>query len=172
VLVLFFIGGHLKLEYQVYQFKTLPVSQGRDLLLDYDPALEKRGVIVNRVLDYLDHQLEPGIPIATVPYGSMINYLSRHPHPLPILNFNPYTAALRGDQGYLQSLQKASSPYILLVEVDSSILEARYFGRDYAQNVYQWIIKNYKLEKQFGAVPFSGRGFGIQILKKRSAPSE
>ncbi len=172
VLVLFFIGGHLKLEYQVYQFKTLPVSQGRDLLLDYDPALEKRGVIVNQVLDYLDRQLEPGIQIATIPSGSIINYLSRHPHPLPLTNFNPYVAALRGDQGYLQSLQKTSSPYILLVGVDSSILGARYFGRDYAQNVYQWIIQNYKLEKQFGAEPFSGMGFGIQLLKKRSAPSE
>ena len=118
-------------EYQVYQFKTLPVSQGRDLLLDYDPGLEPRGVIVNQALDYLDRQLEPGIQIATVPYGSMINYLSRHPHPLPILNFNPYTAALRGDQEYLQSLQETSSPYILLVDVDSSILGLRYFGRDW-----------------------------------------
>ena len=169
VLVLFFAGGHLKLEYQVYQFKTLPVSQGRDLLLDYDPDLETRGVIVNQVLDYLDRQLQPGIQIATVPHGSMINYLSRHPHPLPLISFNPYVAALRGDQEYLQSLQKTSSPYILLVDMDSSILGVRYFGQDYARNVYQWIIQNYTLEQQFGAVPFSGRGFGSQILKKKEA---
>ncbi|TDJ61376.1 MAG: hypothetical protein E2O42_02765 [Nitrospina sp.] len=166
VLVLFFVGGHLQIEYQVYQFKTLPVSQGRNLLLDYDPDLDKRGVIVNQTLDYLDRKLKPGIPIATVPYGSMINYLSRHPHPLPYLNFNPFTVALIGEQGYLQSLQKTSSPYILLVDVDSSILGARYFGQDYAQDSFQWIQQNYEIEKQFGAEPFSGQGFGIQLLKK------
>jgi len=58
------------------------------------------------------------------------------------------------------------------VDVDSSILGARYFGQDYAQNVYQWIFQNYKLEKQFGAEPFSGQGFGIQLLKKRPTPPE
>ena len=74
-------------------------------------------------LDYLNHRLPPGIEIADSSLlGSMINYLSRHPHPLPILNFNPYNVALIGEQGYLDSLQKASSPYILLVHVDTGIL--------------------------------------------------
>jgi len=48
-------------------------------------------------------------------------------------------------------------------------LGARYFGQDYAQDSFQWIQQNYELEKQFGAEPFSGRGFGIQILRKKEA---
>jgi hypothetical protein len=167
-LVLFFIYAHVRVEYQVYQFKTQPISQGRDLLLDYDPVLESRGVVVNQTLDYLNQRVEPGIEIATVPYGSMINYLSRHPHPLPTLNFNPYNVALFGDQGYLESLQKAASPYILLVHVDAGILISgkRFFGKDFGQNAFTWIMQNYTLEQQFGAKPFSSPEFGIQILRK------
>jgi 4-amino-4-deoxy-L-arabinose transferase-like glycosyltransferase len=169
-LVLFFIYAHVRVEYQVYQFKTQPISQGRDLLLDYDPVLENRGVIVNQTLDYLNHRVKPGIEIATVPYGSMINYLSRHPHPLPTLNFNPYNVALFGDQGYLESLQKAASPYILLVHVDAGILVSgkRFFGKDFGQSAYIWIMQNYTLEQQFGAEPFTSQEFGIQLLRKKS----
>jgi 4-amino-4-deoxy-L-arabinose transferase-like glycosyltransferase len=171
-LILFFIYAHVRVEHQVYQFKTLPISQGRDLLLDYDPGLESRGVVVNQTLDYLNSRLQPGIEIATVPFGSMINYLSRHPHPLPVLNFNPYNVALYGDQSYLESLQKASSPYILLVHVDAGILVSgkRFFGKDFGQSTFAWIMQNYTLEQQFGQIPFSEKGFGIQILKRKSAP--
>ena len=168
-LILFFVYAHVRLEYQVSQFKTLPVSQGRDLILDYDPMLESRGVIVNQTLDYLKQKLQPGIEIATVPYGSMINYLSRHPHPLPILNFNPYNVTLFGEESYLKSLQNASSPYILLVHGDTGILMKgkRFFGKDYGGKAFSWIMQNYTLEQQFGETPFSKNGFGIQILKRR-----
>jgi 4-amino-4-deoxy-L-arabinose transferase-like glycosyltransferase len=169
-LILFFVYAHVRVEHQVYQFKTLPVSQGRDLLLDYDPALENRGVVVNQTLDYLSRKLPPGIEVATIPSGIIINYLSRHPHSLPVLNFNPYNVALFGEQRYLESLQKASSPYILLVHTDVSVLVSgkRFFGKDYGQNTFSWITQNYTLEQQFGQVPFSEKGFGIQILKRNS----
>jgi hypothetical protein len=142
--------------------------------MDYGPALENRGVVVNQTLDYLNRQLPPGIEIATVPYGSMINYLSRHPHPLPALNFNPYSVALHGEQGYMESLQKASSPYILLVHVDAGILASgkRFFGKDFGQNTFAWIMQNYTLEQQFGQAPFSEKGFGIQILKRNPTDSK
>ena len=169
-LILFFAYAHVRIEHQAYQFKTLPISQGRDLLLDYDPALESRGVVVNQTLDYLDRKIPPGIEIATVPYGSTINYLSRHPHSLATLNFNPYSAALSGEQSYTESLKKASSPYILLVHVDAGILASgkRFFGKDFGQSAFAWIMQNYTLEQQFGQVPFSEKGFGIQILKRKS----
>ena len=168
-LILFFVYTHVRVEHQVYQFKTLPISQGRDLLLDYDPSLETRGVIINQTLDYLNQKVEPGVTIAAVPYGSMINYLSRHPHPLPVLDFNLYYMSIFGEQGYLESLQKASSPYVLLVH-DTNILtsEKRLFSKDFGQNAYAWIMQNYTLEQQFGAEPFSSPEFGIQLLRKNS----
>ena len=174
LLILFFMYAHVRVEHQVYQFKTLSISQGRDLLLDYDPAFETRGVVVNQILDYLEHKLSPGIEIATVPDGSIINYLSRHPHPLPVLNFNPYNVILFGEQSYLDSLQKASSPYILLVHNDAGILVKgkRFFGKDFGQKTFSWIMQNYALEQQFGQVPFSEKGFGIQLLKKRPSTEQ
>ncbi len=169
-LILFFVYIHVRVEYQVYQFKTLPISQGRDLLLDYDPELESRGVIVNQTLEYLNRKIKPGVEIATVPDGSLINYLSRHPHPIPALMFNPYNEALFGEQAYLDSMRKASSPFILLVHNDAGIQVwgKRFFGKDYGKNTFAWIMENYVLEKQFGQVPFSEKGFGIQLLKRKS----
>ena len=173
-LILFFIYAHIRVEHQVYQFKTLPISEGRDLFLDYDPILETRGVIVNQTLDYLKYKLEPGVEIATVPDGSMINYLSRHPHPLPVLNFNPYNVVLFGEENYLTSLQKASSPYILLIHNDAGLLVwgKRFFGKDFGQKTFAWIMHNYTLEQQFGEIPFTKKGFGIQILKRKSLTAD
>ena len=169
-LILFFVYAHIRVEQQVFQFKTLPISQGRDLFLDYDPVLETRGVVVNQALNYMKHKIPPGVKIATVPDGAMINYLSRHPNPIPLLNLNPYNAAMFGEQSYLESLQQSASPYILLMHNDAGKLTwgKGVFGKDYSQLTFTWIMQNYTLEQQFGAEPFSSEEFGIQLLRKNS----
>ena len=165
-LCLLIIVSHIALGHKIHQLKTYPVGSGRDTILDYSPELDPRGPIVADTLTYIQNNIEPGVGIATMPSGNMINYLTRHPNPLRIHGFNPIEANIFGEKQYLDEIKSVSPQYILLVEVDFTIQGSRYFGQDYAQTIYRWVRENYTLQKQFGAEPFTGEGFGIQILKR------
>jgi len=167
VLGLFLIMSHTALGHTIHQLKTYPVGSGRDIILDYDPELEPRGPIVAETLKYIQDHVEPHAGIATMPAGNTINYLTRHPNPLRMHGLNPVEAHIFGEEQYLKELKSVSPEYILLVETDFTILGFRYFGKDYAQGIYQWVQEHYAVEKQFGAEPFTGKGFGIQILKRK-----
>jgi len=165
-LIVIFIAKHVALSTSLYQLKNYPVGAGRDQLMDYYPFLNPRGEIVSQTLAYMEKEWPPEIQFAAIPHGSMINYLSRRANPVPILKYNAVEALLIPENIYLKKLKENAPPYILFLELDTSLFGARYFGQDYALTVYQWIVQNYSLEKQFGEVPFTGKGFGIQILKR------
>lgn len=166
VLLLAIITSHISLSHQIHRLKGYPVGSGRDVILDYHPELDPRGPIVSETLQYIRDTIEPDIGIATLPYGNMINYMSRHPNPLRIHSFNPVEARIFGEQKYLEEMINISPEYVLLVDIEFTILGARNFGQDYARDIYLWIRNNYSVQKQFGAEPFTGKGFGIQILKR------
>ena len=166
ILIVIFIAKHVGLSTTLYQLKNFPVGTGKDQIIDYYPFLNPRGEIVTQTLEYIEKEFPPEIQFTAIPYGSMINYLSRRTNPVPILTYNPGEALIIPENDYLEKIKEHSPPYILLLEVDSSIFGARYFGQDYAQNTLAWILNHYTLEKQFGQDPLSGTGFGIQILKR------
>lgn len=171
IFCLIIIANHIWLNYQIQQAKTYPVGSGRDILLDYSPELEPRGPIVSSALKYIQDNIEPGEGIATLPFGNMINYMTRHANPLRAHTFNPVEADIYGEERYLEEIKMISPKYILILDIDSSILGARYLGQDYAKDIYRWMQENYILQKQFGEFPSSGRGFGILILKRNDEHS-
>lgn len=166
VLLLVVITKHILLSHSIYQLKTYPVGTGTDTLLEFDPDFYSRGPILNDVLNYVETEVDPNDTIVTLPLGNIINYMARRQNHIRMQTFNPAQAILLGETRYLNELKQSSPDHIILVEVDHSLLGARYFGQDYAKESFQWIQRNYGVQKQFGEVPFSGRGFGIQILKR------
>ena len=172
MLGLVIIANHVWFGYQMHQFKGYPVGSGQDTLLDYHPELEPRAPIVSDTLKYIREHIEPDTEIAPIPYGNMINYMTRNRNPLRIFTINPVEAKIFDEQQYLDEIRAAPPEYILFLDVDSSRLGARYFGKDYAQNIYQWIQTHYSIQKQFGQAPFQGKGFGIQLLRKRSSTEQ
>ncbi len=172
VLGLVILAHHVVLNYQVEGLKTYPVGTGRDVILDYSPQFETRGPIVAETVRYIQDTIKPGAPIATLPTGNIINYMTRHPNPLRNPTLNPVEADIVREQQYLENMRSVSPPYILLVDTDASFLGARYLGKDYGRNIYQWIQIHYSVEKQFGQAPFQGKGFGIQLLRKKSSAKQ
>ena len=166
-LILIFMGKHVELSYDIFKLKNNPVGTERDFILDYDPQISSRGILVQEAIQYINKELQPDTGLATITYGNMINFMTRQPNPLRYHTFNPGHAMFFGEDDYFTNLKTVFPNHILLVDADSSILGPRYFGRDYAQSIYSWIAQNYEVQKQFGAVPFSGRGFGIQVLRKK-----
>jgi hypothetical protein len=47
----------------------------------------------------------------------------------------------------------------------------RFFGKDFGQDIYQWISEDYALFKLIGKDPVKGEGFGIHLYKLKTASS-
>ncbi len=168
-LILIFMGKHVGLSYDIFNLKSNPVGTEQNFIMDYDPRISSQGTLVQEAVQYINRELPADTGLATITYGNMINFMTRHPNPLRYPTFNPGHALLFGEDDYFENLKSVFPDHILLVDVDSSILGARYFGRDYARPIYSWIVQNYEVQKQFGQAPFQGKGFGIQLLRKKSS---
>ncbi|MCF8721839.1 hypothetical protein [Nitrospina gracilis] len=164
-LILMFVVAHGHVSYKLYPLRNYPVGSGMDTILEYYPFLNPRGAIVNEAVNYMQNEMEPQAEFPVFPAGNMLNYLSRHPNPFPFIFFTPPEVHFYGEGAYLERLQSQPPPYIVFVEMDNSWLGAPYFGRDYAQNLYAWVMKHYRQAALFGDPPFTGKGYGIQILK-------
>ena len=72
-----------------------------------------------------------------------------------------------GEEKILNAISLSHPSFIILTEVDTSEHGARYFGKNYAFNLYAWIAKSYDKALQIGAEPLTGKGFGIIIAKRK-----
>jgi len=167
ILVLIFISVHFKLNSNIYQLKGLSVGTQRDRIVDYHSFLDSRGLIFNAALDYIDQNFDKGIEFATLPDTIMVNYLSRHKSSTEYIILNPGVWLLVGNEAVIDSLKRSSPLYILLVDREYPEFGLKIFGKDFGAGILDWVMKNYLLEKQFGKTPFTGQGFGIQILKQK-----
>jgi hypothetical protein len=130
-----------------------------------------RGILFNYALEWIDQELGPDEEFVTLPAANMLNYMSRRRSPIITGLYNPGALLLTGESPVLNSLQENSPDYIVLVDQEFAHFGARFFGKDYFQATFKWIVQNYTVAQQIGARPFSHQGFGIQILKRKSLHS-
>ena len=135
-----------------------------------EPSL--RGILFNYALEWIDQNLEPEEEFVTFPADTMLNYMSRRRSPIITGLFNPGVLLLTGESPIFNSLKENAPDYIVLIDQEFPHFGRRFFGRDYAQATFEWIVQNYEVAQQIGAKPFSNQGFGIQILKRKFIPSD
>jgi hypothetical protein len=167
------------ISFNMYQVKDFPVGTGRDRVYDFAPHRMGeptrpyvRGILFNYALEWIDQELGPEEEFVTLPADTMLNYMSRKRSPIVTGLHNPGALLLTGENLVLHSLQEKSQNYIVLVDQEFAHYNARFFGRDYFQRTFQWIIQNYRVVQQIGTPPFTSQGFGIQILKRKSLTSD
>jgi hypothetical protein len=159
--------------------KDFPVGKGRDRVYDFSPHHTGtpakpyvRGILFNYALELIDQKLGPEEEFVTFPAAHMLNYMSRRKSPIITGNLDPGVWLLTGESPVLNAMKENAPDYIVLVDQEFAHLGARFFGRDYAQATFKWIVQNYQVAQQIGARPLANQGFGIQILKRKSLHSE
>jgi hypothetical protein len=105
----------------------------------------------------------------------MINYLARRPTATRFVNFNPPDLLLFGEANMIRALQNSPPDFIFIVHKDTSEFGVRFFGNDYAQNLFAWIQANYMEVRlppdlDLGAEPLKSARFGIRLLVPRPGP--
>jgi hypothetical protein len=140
--------------------RVVPVSSGADAFF-----ADERGAVVNKAIEALRSRARPDQTLVVLPEGVMINYLTRHVNPTPYTVFIPVELAMYGEARMLASLQAHPPDYVMLVHRETPEYGVRYFGRDYARQIYTWVGQNFQPITVIGALPFHGR-FGILLMQR------
>jgi 4-amino-4-deoxy-L-arabinose transferase-like glycosyltransferase len=157
-----FVFANMNISSYFYSRKNVMITNVTDKII-----ADERGNYLNPVLASLKKQIKSGDTLAVLPDGVMVNYLLRVDNPTPYIDFMPPVLHSYGEDSVLKTYQNNPPDYILLVERNTSEYGYPFFGRDYAKMIYQWIQENYHEVEVFGNPPFTNRGFGLLLLKKK-----
>jgi hypothetical protein len=154
-----------------YSHKNTSVGHGADQFLTYDPAASPQTQGLKAALDFLE-TTPAGSTVAVLPEGVMLNYLSRRVNPTPFFEFAPGFFNMVPEKDVLKAFQLKPPDYIVMVDRDMSEYGPRFFGRDYAKEIFGWVAQNYRTVRRIGDVPFSERRFWLWIghYDPRQAP--
>jgi len=126
-----------------------------------------RGELVNKVLEVFPQLTEEGQTLAALPEGVMLNFLSRRPNPTPYTNFMPTELVFFGEARILKAFEAHPPDWIALVHKDTSEFGFRFFGQDYGQALFAWIMETYRPVGVAGAIPLRSNRYGILLLARR-----
>ncbi len=156
--------GHLQIANSRLSQKTCKVSSGADTIV-----ADGRGYFVNILLEHIAQHVKPDETLAVFPEGVMVNYLCRRVNPTPYINFMPPELIMFGEDKMLTSFQEHRPDYIALVHKDTVEYGFEFFGRDYGQHLYKWIMNNYKPVYQIGDLPLQDEYFGILLMRAKKS---
>ncbi|HEX5045401.1 MAG TPA: hypothetical protein VFV75_21095 [Candidatus Polarisedimenticolaceae bacterium] len=156
--------GHLAMRVDERRARTVQVGHGPDAFW----ADAERGEVMRAAQARIETLLPEDATLAVLPDGVMLNYLARRRNPTPYIIGNPADMAMFGEGAMLDAYAASPPDWIALLACDTTIYGFPFFGRDYAQAMAAWMDRNYVLAEVIGAPPFTGRGFGVALLRRRS----
>jgi len=139
------------------------LSSGADTIIS-----DIRGQAVDILLDQLIQRVKPDDTLVILPEGVMVNYLCRRINPTPYIAFMPSELIMFGEDKMLASFQKHRPDYIVLVHKNTAEYGFPFFGKDYGQQLFEWIKNNYNSILQIGAPPLQDQRFGILLMQAKN----
>jgi hypothetical protein len=158
-----------------YEYKTLPVGEGRDKIMALGPEHGAEGVAVRYTVDWLKTNAPSGATLAVLPEGVMINYLCRRSNPAGYLVWNPAELEAFGQGRMATAFEKSSPDFIVLLHRNSAEFGVALFGQkpEFGLDVMNWIRENYEAACLIGNEPLQeSSSFGVKILKRKAARGE
>ena len=111
--------------------------------MTFDPESFNHGPVVNKSLEYIDKLMSENDTFIVMPDGVMLNYLSRKKNPSRYFEFTPNFVEAIGEEKIFNEISLNPPSFIILSKKDTSEHGAKYFGANYAINIYSWIAVNY-----------------------------
>jgi hypothetical protein len=148
-----------------YRYKGFVVKTGKGVFASY---LDGRTMAYWSTVEYLLQNTKRSDTLLVVPEGVGINFFTNRSNPTPYVYLQPESFVVFGEDKIIADVAKARVDYIVFTARDTGDHGARFFGTDYAQKFYAWILNNYTLVQQFGPYPFTSPGFGIVVFKRKN----
>jgi len=165
-LLLVVLIAHVLWSKKIYDLKTYPVGRGHDMILSWNPAILPQGLAIDLALQQIQKFIRKDQSFVVFPEGIILNYLSRRQSASSNFEFMPILVARVGEERIISDLTARKPDFIILMHRDTSEYGARYFGMDYAENLFSWIGENYVSIVRIGEVPLHDNKFGIIIAQR------
>jgi hypothetical protein len=145
--------------------RTEPVVAGQERVY----ATEFHGQVVNTMLAQMQ-RVPPEATVAVMPEGVMLNYLMRRINPTPYTNLMPPEMIMFGEENILRAYQDHPPDYIILAHKSTSEYGVPFFGKDYGQRLFGWVIQNYHAQgPPIGNMPLQDEmRFGMILLQRNA----
>jgi hypothetical protein len=153
--------GYITISQWHFQQKQFHVGAGVDGFL-----ADGRAAFLVPTMNFLAEHRTEDATLAVFPEGIMANYLLRMRNPTPYGLFIPMDVRIYGEPKMLASLRASPPMWILLVHRDDTEYGVRFFGRDYAHTIANWLQENYQIIGRAGAQPFCSDSFGILVGRR------
>jgi hypothetical protein len=167
------MAGFCALFYQStrnFAAQTVAVGSGGDRMVNSDTV--EHAKIFNATLAWIQTNVPPNATMAALPQGTIINFLARRVNPTPCVFWDPNIMSVFGQTRMTSAFEQSPPDYILLAERRVGPIDRTYFGSPgYGRDVMQWIKQNYQIQIVIGHEPLKDGQFGIEILKRMSAPA-
>ena len=118
------------------------------------------GVAINEALTFIEQRTRPGDPIAVVPEGTAITFLSGRRNPLREEIVTPGYLDADGEARAIRQLEASRTALILIPNRPTREFGPDVFGRDYNQRLMQWIEQRYTVCGIFGPVKDAALAIG------------
>jgi hypothetical protein len=106
----------------------------------------------NEALAYIDRHTRPGDPVAVMPEGTSLNFLSGRKNPLREEITTPGFLDAAGEERAIRQLRDAGTKLVLITNRPTAEFGPAAFGRDYCQRLMRWIEAQYTPCAMFGPV--------------------
>ena len=128
---------------------------------------DSKKAVLKNLINYINEVKMRNQTLAVMPEGIGINYLLRMDNPTRFICLSPPEWFTFGGDKITEEYISNSPDWIVLLHRDTPEYGIDYFGKGYAQDLYNWVDANYSRVKCFGGVPFaSDNAFGACLYQK------
>jgi hypothetical protein len=145
--------------------KNYVFTSDKGSLKTYNENVLSQGRTMAQALAFLK-TLPADATVAVLPEGVMLNFMSGKTASTKYFEFAPSFFNMEKESVVLEGFKAVPPDYIVLLDRDMSEHGARYFGMDYAKDLFFWLARHYEPVQLIGSMPNTGKGFGILIAKK------
>ncbi|MGD1001026.1 MAG: glycosyltransferase family 39 protein [Candidatus Brocadiia bacterium] len=154
---------HVSFTRDVLSHCTNEVGAGADAFR----TLPNEGEPVSLALKMIEENAGRSQTLAVLPEGVLMNYLARRPNPAPYTTYLGVELEAFGDEQMTESYKRHPPDFILLVHRDTTEYGKQFFGKDYGEELYRWIMSHYRPVGQIGKIPLQRtRQFGMLLLRR------
>jgi hypothetical protein len=139
-------GTAVVLAYRYRHVNTTAISTPRGTLI----APPDVAAVWNLALAFIDSRTRPGDPIAVLPEGTSLTFLSGRRNPLREEIVTPGFLDAAGEARAIRQIDAAGTPLVLIVNRPTREFGAEAFGRDYDRTLMAWIESRYHPCATFG----------------------
>ncbi len=107
------------------------------------------GNSINEILNYIEENTSANDKIYIFPEMTALNFFTKRDNDNKLYSLIPMYVESFGEEGIIKRIEAKKPKYIVIVKYDTSEYFYKYFGEDYAKEIFKYIEENYTKVKEF-----------------------